>query len=103
MDEVIVTLISIGIPSTVTLITHILDRRFATKSDTRQVILQMILEDRFYWRDEHKLPLNWQHIQDEYAKYAKAGGNGEISKKVHEYNDWYKTIEDKLKNSADNL
>lgn len=97
MYEIVVTLISIGIPSTVTLITHILDRRFATKSDTRQVILQMILEDRFYWSTERSLPLNWQNIQNEYAKYSKAGGNGEISEKVHAYNEWYKSLEEELK------
>lgn len=97
MNDILINLITIGVPSLVTLITSILDRRFATRSDTRQMIQQMILEDRFYWRAEHKLPLNWTNIQNEYEKYHKFGGNGEITKKVSEYNEWYAGIEKQLR------
>lgn len=98
MKDIIVTLISIGIPSAVTLITSVLDRRFARQSDARQVILQMILEDRFYWNSEHKLPLNYQLIHEQYAKYHAAGGNHEVDIKLKEYEEWYTGIQEKLKN-----
>lgn len=100
MEQIIVSLITIGIPTLATLLTSFSDRRFARQSDARQVILQMILEDRFYWTAEHKLPLNNQLIHEQHAKYKKNGGNHEVDIKFEEYCNWYKSIEEKLKKES---
>ena len=106
MDEQIITLIqsivTIGIPSCVTLITYYKQSRQSKKHAAKQSILQMIMEDQLNWELFHKFPTNWGDIQDEYATYHTNGGNGEVTKRVNDYNDWYLGIENSLakKNKA---
>lgn len=100
MDEQTLDIISkiatVGIPSLVTIISTISQSRQAKKHSAKQSILQMIMEDQLNWELFKKFPTNWGDIQDEYATYHKNGGNGEVTKRVNEYNDWYLGIERSL-------
>lgn len=100
MDEQIITLIqsivTIGVPSLVTIVSYIKQSSQSKKHAAKQSILQMIMEDQLNWELFHKFPTNWGDIQDEYSVYSKNGGNGEITKRVHEYNDWYLKTEAKI-------
>ncbi len=99
--EIIKSLIVTGVPALVTIITYISQTRRSKKHAAKQSILQMIMEDQLSWELFKKFPVNYGNIQDEYEIYHKNGGNGEVTKKVHEYNQWYKENEDlmhKMKN-----
>lgn len=103
MDEQLLNIIeriaTVGIPSIVTIITAIRQSRQAKKHAAKQSILQMIMEDMFGWEAFRKLPTNYGDIQDEYEIYHKNGGNGEVTKRVKDYNDWYLGVEDSLAKS----
>lgn len=58
----------------------------------------MIMEDEFGWETFSRFPTNYGNIQDEYMTYHKNGGNGEVTKKVHDYNEWYVGVEEEEKN-----
>lgn len=82
-----------AIPSVVTLITSQRAARNSERHSAKQSILQMILEDQFNWSNSRKLPVNYQNILNEYEIYHKAGGNGVITRKVHEYEEWREGVE----------
>ncbi len=95
-DQIISTLSGIatsGIPAIVTLITFFKQRSENRKHAAKQSILQMIMEDQLNWELFKKFPVNYGNIQDEYEVYHKNGGNGEVTKKVREYNAWYESNE----------
>lgn len=86
--QIIVALITICVPATVTLLTSNKLRRQANKHSTRSDIMQLIIEDHV--RDiEGKLPENYQAILDTYDEYKDSGGNSYIHSKVEEYVKWY--------------
>lgn len=76
-----------------TVITSYKGARLAKKHAAKQSILQMIMEDQFNWELFRKFPVNYGNIQDEYKVYHGCGGNGEVTKKVKTYNEWYETNE----------
>lgn len=94
--EIIVALISAGIPATVTLISHCIQARDLRRSSAKQSILQMILEDKIAVQEGH-LPENYQNILREYDEYHKNGGNSYVTDKVEAYKVWYSKIEKNLK------
>lgn len=68
----------------------------ANRNDAKQSILQMITEDKVVYCVDHKLPENYKRIHEEYDMYHKEGGNGLMTKKVKEYDEWYASIEKKI-------
>lgn len=103
MDEQTIDIISkiatVGIPSLVTIVSAISQSRQARKHSAKQSILQMIMEDQLSWEIFRKIPTNYGDIQDEYATYHRNGGNGEVTKRVNDYNAWYLGIENSLAKS----
>ncbi|MDO4978754.1 MAG: hypothetical protein Q4E47_01190 [Candidatus Saccharibacteria bacterium] len=93
ITTVIVALITAGIPAIVTAICSYFQHRTAKRHAAKQSILQMVMEDQLSWELFKKFPVNYGNINDEYAIYHKNGGNGEVTKKVNEYNNWYISVE----------
>ena len=89
--QIIVTVITICVPATVTLLSGKKTRTQANKHNTRSNIMQLILEDKFSVLDGG-IPENKQKIHEEYDEYIACGGNSYIHDKVKEYDDWYKTL-----------
>jgi hypothetical protein len=89
--EILDTLIKVGIPALITIITGKKLKRQANKHSARQSILQLIIEDHVRVM-EHKLPENYQAILDEFDEYKSNGGNSYIQSKVTDYVDWYGKI-----------
>lgn len=92
----LVELIQIALPVITTIVTYRHSDKTAKKHAAKQSILQMIMEDQMSWEMFRKFPVNYGNIQDEYEIYHKNGGNGEVTKKVMEYNAWYKANEDSM-------
>lgn len=65
----------------------------AARNDAKQSILQMMMEDKVDYHLDHKLPENYSRIHEEYDTYHANGGNGLMTKKMLEYEEWYKQIE----------
>ena len=95
MENIIVAIITVLVPSITTLITTKSVKRQANKHSARQSIMQLILEDHVRY-NENKLPENRQAILDEYDEYVKSGGNSYIHSKVEEYEEWYKELANKI-------
>ena len=62
MTDIYVALITVSIPSLVTLITHIFSQRTSKMHSAKQSILQMIMEDIIAVEVLHKLPINRSNI-----------------------------------------
>lgn len=91
-DEVLIALISAGIPTLATTVTAIIQSRASTRHAAKQSILQMILEDRVAVQ-EKSLPTNYQNVLREYDDYHKNGGNSFVTDKVNNYKEWFSQIE----------
>ena len=89
MTEIYVALITVSVPSIVTLITYLLSQRTSKMHSAKQSILQMMMEDVIDVEILHKLPVNCSNIYYEYDHYKHNGGNSDIDKKMHEYEEWY--------------
>lgn len=92
MTDIYVALITVSIPSIVTLITHLVSQRTSKMHSAKQSILQMIMEDVIAVEVLHKLPVNRSNIYYEYDHYKKNGGNSDIDKKMQEYEKWYEKL-----------
>lgn len=91
LTQIIITAITIGVPATVTLLTSNKLRRQANKHNSRDNIMQLILEDHVRVM-EGDLPENRQIIHEQFDEYRASGGNSYICQKVEEYENWYKTL-----------
>lgn len=96
MEDIIVAAITIGIPSTVTFATALIQGRVSNKHAARQSILQLIMEDHITVA-EGGFPTNYQSVLHEFDIYKKAGGNSYISEKVEAYKKWLKEQEENRK------
>lgn len=96
MTDIYVALITVSIPSMVTLITHLFSQRTSKMHSAKQSILQMIMEDVIAVEVLHKLPVNRSNIYYEYDHYKKNGGNSDIDKKMQEYEEWYEKLGGKI-------
>lgn len=90
-QQVILTLITIGIPSITTIITTIITRKDNYMHNAKQSILQLIVEDKIRVM-EGGIPENKQSILTEYDLYSKKGGNSYVHEKVDNYLKWYSLI-----------
>lgn len=96
MEDIIVTAITIGIPSTVTFATALLQSRISNKHAARQSILQLIMEDHITVA-EGGFPTNYQSVLHEFDIYKKSGGNSYVEEKVTAYKKWFKEQEESRK------
>ena len=92
MTDIYVALITVSIPSIVTLITRLFSQRTSKMHSAKQSILQMIMEDVIAVEILHKLPINRSSIYYEYDHYKKNGGNSDIDMKMKEYEEWYEKL-----------
>lgn len=90
--EIVVALVSVGIPTLATVITTNGLKRQGKMHSAKQSILQMMMEDVIAVEVLHKLPVNYSNIHYEYDEYHKNGGNSDIDKKMKEYEEWYAKI-----------
>lgn len=93
MEDVIITAISIGVPSATSVIVGFLNYKVASRNSAKSSILQLIMEDRMDWKDG-KFPSNYQAVLHEYDIYKKNGGNSYVAERVEQYKDWYKKIQE---------
>lgn len=91
MENVLIALITAGIPAFVTLHSTKAIKSQANKHSARQSILQLILEDKMLVM-EGKLPENHNAILEEFDEYTANGGNSYVHKKVDEYIKWYDNL-----------
>ena len=91
-EQIIVSLITAGLPVLATAISSLANRRRTDRNAAKQSILQMIMEDHIAVQEGH-LPTNYQNVLHEYDIYHKNGGNSYVSEKVEEYKSWFTHIE----------
>lgn len=91
-EQIIVSLITAGLPVLATAISSLANRRRSDRNAAKQSILQMIMEDHIAVQEGH-LPTNYQNVLHEYDIYHKNGGNSYVSEKVEEYKAWFTRIE----------
>lgn len=92
MQEILIALISAGIPAVVTLVTSNKQKRLSKMHSAKQSILQMMMEDIIAVEVLHKLPYNYKNIHYEWDEYRDNGGNSDMTQKMAEYEEWYKNI-----------
>ena len=95
MNDIMIALITASIPALVTLITNSNSTKLSKMHSAKQSILQMMMEDVIAVEVLHKLPINYSNISYQYDIYKRNGGNSDIDKKMQEYIDWYKSVENK--------
>ncbi len=96
MEDIIITAITICVPSTATIVTALIQRKAMDKHAAKQSILQLIMEDHIAV-SEGKLPTNYQNVLLEYDIYKKSGGNSYITQRVEDYKAWFKKQEESRK------
>ena len=89
--EIIIALITMGIPSITTIITSLIAKRDNYVHNAKQSILQLIVEDKIRVM-EGGIPENKQNILKEFDEYDKRGGNSYVHEKVESYKKWYSSI-----------
>lgn len=94
--DIVVSLITAGIPSAATVVVAFFQSRSMSKHAAKQSIIQLIMEDHMAVA-EGKLPTNYQSVLLEYDVYKKAGGNSYISQRVEEYKIWFEEIQKQMK------
>lgn len=95
-DDVIIALITAGVPSAFTAVATLFQNRLSKKHAARNSILQLIMEDHISVQ-EGRFPTNFQSVLHEYDIYKKNGGNSFVKSKVDEYIDWFAEQEKHLK------
>lgn len=89
--QVIISLITVAIPSVTTIITTLITRKDNYMHNAKQSILQLIVEDKIRVM-EGGIPENKQNILKEFDMYSKKGGNSYVHEKVENYIKWYNTV-----------
>lgn len=92
----IIEISKVALPVITTIVTYFYTKRASARHSAKQSVLQMIMEDQFSWEIFRKFPVNYGNIINEYEVYHKNGGNGEVTKKVDEYKEWYKKNENEM-------
>lgn len=93
MEDIIINIITVGIPSATSVIVGFFNYKVASRNSAKSSILQLIMEDRMDWKDG-KFPSNYQAILHEYDVYKKNGGNSYVESRVDDYKKWYKEIQE---------
>ena len=95
-DDIIIALITAGVPSAFTAVANLFQNRLSKKHAARNSILQLIMEDHISVQ-EGRFPTNFQSVLHEYDIYKKNGGNSFVKSKVDVYIDWFAEQEKHLK------
>jgi len=95
ITQILVALITVCVPASVTLIGTKSVKKQANRNSARHSILQLIVEDKVKVL-EGGFPENYQAILDEFDNYKNSGGNSYITQKVDDYKKWYSEQEKKL-------
>lgn len=93
--QIIVSVITVCVPTLATLVTTKSVKKQNNKHNTRSNIMQLIIEDHVRVA-EKQLPENRQVIHEEYDEYIASGGNSYIHKKVDEYEIWFDKVTKEL-------
>lgn len=93
-EGVIIAIIAAAAPTLATVVTSIVQYRFAIRNAAKSDILQMIIEDHVAVQEGH-LPTNYQNILTAYERYHKAGGDEFITDKKEDYKKWFISVEKK--------
>lgn len=64
----------------------------ADRNNASQTIINMITQDIISVEILHKMPENYSSIMEAYDEYHAEGGNGRITKRVKEYQEWLQHI-----------
>ena len=91
MKEVIRALVTGAIPSITTIITTLITRKENYIHNSKQSILQLIVEDKIRVM-EGGIPENKQNILKEFDDYQEHHGNSYVKEKVNGYLVWYDKI-----------
>ena len=94
MEDIIINIITVGIPSATSVIVGFLNYKVASRNSAKSSILQLIMEDRMDWKDG-KFPSNYQAVLHEYDIYKKNGGKSYVKEKVNDYKKWFIEVERK--------
>ena len=68
-------------------------KRATERNSSKSSIQNMITQDIIRVELLGKLPENKDAIEKEYENYHKLGGNGTITRQVHDYDTWYNSKE----------
>lgn len=98
-EQIIISFITVGIPSLTTLLTYLIQRRESRMSSSKLNITQLIMEDEFGWQAFKQLPTNHDAILHEYDVYTKNGGNSDTHERVEAYKKWYIQVQTEIANS----
>lgn len=96
-DDIVIALITAGVPSAFTAITTFFQNRLSKKHAARNSILQLIMEDHITVA-EGGFPANYKSVLLEFDVYKKNGGNSYCEEKVEQYKSWYAKVEEEWKN-----
>ena len=91
MENIIITLITVLVPSLTTIYTNKLTKKENRMHNAKQSIFQLILEDHVRV-SAGRLPENYQEVCKEYDIYIKNNGNSYVKNKVEDYYKWYDKI-----------
>ena len=92
----IIEIAKVALPVLTTIVTYLYTKRASARHSAKQSILQMVMEDQFNWELFKKFPVNYGNIANEYEIYHNNGGNGEVTKRVEEYQAWYRRNEEEM-------
>ena len=92
MQNIIIAIVTVLIPSLTTIYTSKIAKKENRMHNAKQSIFQLILEDHVRV-SEGRLPENYQEVCKEFDIYTKNDGNSYVQNKVNDYYNWY----DKLK------
>lgn len=82
--QIIISLITVCVPTSVTLVTTSSMKKQANRNSARSSILTMILDDKIRIINK-EIPENYHAIHDEFDIYEKNYGNSWLHQKVEEY------------------
>lgn len=91
MENIIIAIISVLIPSITTIITSLLAKKDNYMHNAKQSIFQLIIEDKIRVA-EGGIPENKKSILEEYDVYSKKGGNSYVHEKIDNYLSWYSSV-----------
>ena len=89
--QIIIALVTVAIPSITTIITTLITRKDNYIHNSKQSILQLIVEDKIRVM-EGGIPENKQNILKEFDEYQEHHGNSYVKEKVNRYLIWYDSV-----------
>ena len=97
-DGVIIALIGAGglLPTSATIIATAMQNRASRRNAAKASIENKVMWDEFGWEIFGRYPTNYGEIHDEYQIYHRNGGNGDITRLVKQYDEWFESVDAKV-------